>query len=99
LGAVKATVTSGTGLADARGFLADFVQWYNHEHRHTGIGLHSPADVHYGLAAAKATDRFATLAVARAANPERFSTSTPPKILQLPASAWINPPLPVQPAA
>jgi putative transposase len=26
-------------LADARGFLADFVQWYNHEHRHTGIGL------------------------------------------------------------
>ena len=86
-------------LGDARIFLADFVQWYNHEHKHTGIGLHSPADVHYGLAAAKATDRFATLAVARAANPERFSSSTPPKILQLPDSAWINPPLPVQPAA
>jgi len=86
-------------LADARGFLADFVQWYNHEHRHSGIGLHSPADVHYGLAAAKATDRFATLTTARAINPERFSSSTPPKILQLPDSAWINPPLPVQPAA
>jgi putative transposase len=86
-------------LADARGFLGDFVQWYNHEHRHTGIGLHSPADVHYGLAAAKATDRSVTLAIARAANPERFSSSTPPKILQLPDSAWINPPLPVQPAA
>jgi hypothetical protein len=41
-----------SALADARGFLADFVQLYNHEHRHTGIGLHSPADVHYGLAAA-----------------------------------------------
>ena len=86
-------------LADARGFLADFVQWYNHEHRHSGIGLHSPADVHYGLAAAKATDRLATLTVARAANPERFSNSNPPKILELPDSAWINPPLPVQPAA
>src|SRR5664280_1842033 len=86
-------------LADARGFLGDFVQWYNHEHRHTGIGLHSPADVHYGLAAAKATDRAATLTIARAANPERFSSSNPPKILQLPDSAWINPPLPVQPAA
>jgi len=85
-------------LADAQGFLADFVQWYNHEHRHTGIGLHSPADVHYGLATAKATDRLATLAVARAANPERFTTSTPPKILHLPDSAWINPPLPAQPA-
>jgi putative transposase len=87
-------------LADARGFLDVFVQWYNHEHRHTGIGLHSPADVHYGLAAAKATDRAATLAVARAANPERFTSSTPPKILHLPDSAWINPPLlPAEPAA
>ena len=86
-------------LADARCFLADFVQWYNHEHKHFGIGLHTAADVHYALAAAKAADRFATLAVARAANSERFTSSTPPKILQLPHSAWINPPLPVQPAA
>ena len=88
-----------TLIADARGFLADFVQWYNHEHRHTGIGLHTAADVHYGLASAKATDRLATLTLARAANPERFSSSNLPKILQLPDSAWINPPLPVQPAA
>jgi putative transposase len=42
-------------LADARGFMGDFIQWYNHEHRHTESGLHSPADVHYGLAAAKAS--------------------------------------------
>ena len=72
-------------LADARGFLADFVQWYNHEHRHTGIGLHTAADVHYGLAAAKATDRFATLAVARAANPEPVSYThlTLPTILRV----------------
>ncbi len=87
-------------LADARGFLDDFVQWYNHQHAHTGIGLHTPADVHYGLAAAKATDRAATLANARAATPERFASSTPPKILQLPDAAWINPPLlPAEPAA
>jgi putative transposase len=46
-----------------------------------------------------ATDRFATLAVARAANPERFTSSTPPKILHLPDAAWINPPLPAEPAA
>jgi putative transposase len=87
------------GLADARGFLGDFVQWYNHEHRPSGIGLHSPADVHYGLAAAKATDRAATLAIARATNPQRFTGSTPPKILHLPHSAWINSPLPAEPAA
>jgi hypothetical protein len=35
-------------LADARGFMARFVAGYNHHH-HTGIGLHTPADVHYGL--------------------------------------------------
>ena len=56
--------------------------------------------VHYGLAPAKAADRAATLAVARAAKPERFTSSTPPKILDLPGSAWINPPLlPAEPAA
>jgi hypothetical protein len=66
-------------LADARGLLGDFVQWYNHEHRHTGIGLHTAADVHYGLAAAKSTDRAATLTIARAANPESFTSSTHPK--------------------
>jgi len=52
------------------------------------------------LAPAKATDRAATLANARAATPERFTSSTPPKILQLPDAAWINPPLlPAEPAA
>ena len=28
-----------------------FFGWYNDEHRHTGLGLHVPADVHYGTAA------------------------------------------------
>jgi hypothetical protein len=36
---------------------------------------------------------------AGATNPARFSSSTPPKILHLPDSAWINPPLPAEPAA
>ncbi|RZU74970.1 transposase InsO family protein [Micromonospora kangleipakensis] len=35
-------------LADARAFCDTFFQWYNHEHHHAGIGLHTPADVHYG---------------------------------------------------
>ena len=39
-------------LQHARTFLDEFVQHYNHEHHHTGIGLHTPADVHYGLAQA-----------------------------------------------
>ena len=46
-------------LADAKTFMAAFVHGYNHFHRHTGIGLHTPTDVHYDLAAAKATERAA----------------------------------------
>jgi hypothetical protein len=62
-------------LADAKTFMASFVDGYNHEHRHSGIGLNTPADVHYGLAAAKAIQRAATLDAARARFPERFSTT------------------------
>jgi putative transposase len=79
-------------LAHARAFLAEFVEFYNHEHRHTGIGLHTPADVHYGLTDAVNHRRTSTLAAARATTPNRFSTRTDPKILDLPEAAWINPP-------
>ena len=37
------------------------------------------------------------LADARALNPERFTTTTPPKILALPDTAWINKPEDPQP--
>lgn len=73
--------------------MADFVDGYNHTHRHTGIGLNTPADVHYGLAAGKAIERSATLAAARAQNPERFSTTRDPKILTLHDTVWINKPV------
>jgi putative transposase len=79
-------------LAHARAFLAEFVQFYNHDHRHIGVGLHTPADVHFGLTDAVIERRADTLAAARAATPSRFSTSVDPKILDLPEAAWINPP-------
>ena len=49
--------------------MASFVDGYNHEYRHSGIGLNTPADVHYGLAEAKAIERAATLDPARARFP------------------------------
>src|SRR5699024_1015154 len=79
-------------LTAARAFMDEFVAWYNHEHHHQSLGLHTPADVHYGLAAAKATERARVLATARAAHPERFGTDHTPKILALPEAAWINKP-------
>jgi putative transposase len=79
-------------LADAQQFMTRFVDGYNHHHRHTGIGLHTPADVHYGHATTVHADREKTLAAARSRYPERFATDHSPKILTLPDAAWINQP-------
>ena len=79
-------------LGEAREFMNSFAQWYNHEHRHTGIGLHTPADVHYGLAADKAVQRRTVMADARSQHPHRFATNRAPKILDLPDTVWINRP-------
>jgi putative transposase len=68
-----------------------FFSWYNEEHRHSGIGLHAPADVHYGTAEAVRDKRAGVLEAAYAAHPERFvrHAPVPPK---LPTVAAINPP-------
>ena len=79
-------------LTDAQQFMDSFVDGYNHHHRHTGIGLHTPADVHYGHAATVHAERRSTLAQARARHPERFTSSQNPKIIDLPDAAWINQP-------
>ena len=36
----------------ARAHCQDFFPWYNDQHRHGGLGLHTAADIHYGRAAA-----------------------------------------------
>ncbi len=79
-------------LGDARTFMDEFIDRYNHEHHHQRLGLHTPADVHYGLAAAKVDERADVLAEARAAHPERFGSGKVPKALDLPETAWINKP-------
>jgi putative transposase len=38
-------------IQDARAFGQPFFNWYNDVHRHSGLGLHTPASVHYGKAA------------------------------------------------
>jgi len=38
-------------LEDARAFCATFYRWYNHDHRHSGVAMHTPFDVHHGNAA------------------------------------------------
>jgi transposase InsO family protein len=80
-------------LADARQFMTNFAAWYNECHRHAGIGMHTPSEVHHGRHHTVRTAREQTLAQARAAHPERFGTGrTLPKILDLPDQVWINRP-------
>ncbi|WP_435832635.1 transposase [Micromonospora wenchangensis] len=87
-------------LAQARAFMTDFVTWCNHAHRHAGIGLHTPAEVHYGRHHRVRAGREDTLATARAVHPERFSTTRLlPKILDLPEQVWTNKPEPQRQAA
>jgi putative transposase len=78
-------------IEDARVFCDRFFGWYGHEHRHSGIGLHTPADVHYGHAHAIREARGHVLDAAYQARPERFvrKRPEPPK---LPESVWINKP-------
>jgi putative transposase len=78
-------------LADARAWAQAFFTWYNQEHHHTGLGLLTPASVHYGQAEAVLAKRQQTLAAAYAAHPERFVKGAP-KPPPLPSAVWINPP-------
>ena len=78
-------------IQDARAFCETFFAYYNHEHRHSGIGYHTPASVHYGTATEVRAQRQDTLDAAYTANPARFRhrRPTPP---ELPTVAWINEP-------
>ena len=77
-----------------RAFCESFFTSYNHEHRHSGVGLHPPAAVHYGRSPALAVARQQVLDTAWAAHPERFTRRPEPKTLRLPDTAWINKPEP-----
>jgi transposase InsO family protein len=79
-------------LADARSFCDRFFPTYNHEHRHSGIGMHTPASVHFSTATEVRAHRQATLDRAHHDHPERFSRR--PRPPRLPEQAWINQPVP-----
>jgi putative transposase len=77
-------------IESARLFCERFFEHYNHVHRHSGIGLHTPADVHFGLAEAVREKRQTVLDAAYVARPDRFRR--PPSAPRVPDVAWINRP-------
>jgi len=63
-------------LAAARAWAAEFVRWYNVDHRHSGIRYVSPAQRHAGQDKAILAARHALYTEAKRRNPARWSGST-----------------------
>ena len=69
----------------------DFFGWYNFDHHHSGLGLLTPAVVHYGLVEQVQAQRQQVLQAAYERHPERFVGGVP--IPPAPAKeVWINQP-------
>ncbi|WP_213817152.1 IS3 family transposase [Glaciihabitans sp. dw_435] len=78
-------------LADAEAFCTWFVHEYNTNHRHSGIGWHTPNNVHQGCTTPVSAARRATQERIWRAHPERHhhGRPTPPT---MPSTAAINDP-------
>lgn len=75
----------------AKVFCRSFFPWYNTEHRHGGISMLTPYQVHFGHAEQILSNRKAVLRKAWAEHPERFVKGMP-EPQPLPEAVWINPP-------
>lgn len=63
-------------LAAARAWVAAFVRWYNHEHRHSALRFVTPAARHAGRDTAILAARHRVYVRAREQHPERWSGAT-----------------------
>lgn len=81
------------GAAERHG--QSFFNWYNLEHKHSGIAMLAPHAVHYGLADGILARRQHALNQAFTAHPERFKYAAP-TVTPLPTAVWINPPVQMQ---
>ncbi len=78
-------------IEHSRVFCQPYFHWYNHEHYHAGLGLLTPAAVHYGQAPRLLVQRQSVLDTAYRTHPERFVRRAP-RPPDLPSQVWINPP-------
>ncbi len=79
-------------LEEVRSWMAPFVDWYNREHYHSGVGYQHPATLHGGQALETVQARQETLDAAYSVWPERFRNG-PPRAARPPKEAWINKPV------
>jgi len=76
---------------DGLSLCRQFFNWYNNDHRHSGIGMLTPVSLHYGHGEAVLSNRDAVMKAAYQAHPERFVRGQP-RVSRPPEAVWINPP-------
>ena len=79
-------------LLDSRAHCQVFFPWYNDEHRHSSLGMLTPAMVHFDQTDTVLAQRQTVLDAAYLAHPERF-VRKPPTTNRPPSAVWINPPI------
>ena len=79
-----------TSAEEACLWVASFVDWYNHRHRHSGIKFVTPHQRHSGQAVEICRHRAVVYEKARQRHPRRWSRSI--SCWVQPAVVWINPP-------
>lgn len=78
-----------SSLADARAWVHSFVEWYNEEHRHSGIRFVTPGQRHRGDDATILANRKAVYEQAKAEKPERWTADT--RNWEPVCEVWLNP--------
>lgn len=76
-------------LEDARAWVLKFVNWYNHDHKHSGLKFMTPHQRHTGQTDRVMGNRKTVYEAARAANPRRWSQGI--RDWDLPEKVWLNP--------
>jgi putative transposase len=78
-------------IEDARIFLNQYFNWYNYEHKHSGIAMLTPFDFHSGNFETIIEKRDSVLKNAYELKPERFVNGKP-KVKRPDNKVWINKP-------
>jgi len=75
---------------DARQYMGNFVDWYHHRHRHSGLVYLTPDAVHHGRSSGLIHHRQSVMDEAYRLNPKRYHKR--PIHPLLPEAVWINNP-------
>lgn len=79
-----------TSIEAAREWVQEFVQWYNNEHRHSGVRFVTPSQRHRGEDEVILEQRKEVYEAAKEKNPERWSRET--RCWDSVTEVWLNPP-------